>query len=403
MFTDSIYVDKLLASRNNGQIKIINGVKKCGKSVLIGDYIKKLTLEDVTYDRIFERNLTEMFGKTIPLNAELEQEIRKYFSKFEGSDTRIYLLLDNIINLDNWVDFVVKVSTIPNMEMLVTASHGIKMNDELKEKLAERYEVLEMFPLSFKEYVIQNNLPYDRVIREDLINYIHFGGFPNVIQSEKKSVKLDTLEMYWDSTVIMDLAIRYNIRNIIDENKAIVYMSSTLGNPLSISNILSYMKDGGSQITYPTITTYIKGLIDSNILYPIQRYDTVNNVLVNAGTRYYVVDTGLSCVKVGSGKFNDELLLKNVLYLEFRRRGYNVNIAKVGSNEITFLVEKDGESAYYEVCKTLIDPKFRNKRMRTLKLIKDNYPKHILSLDEENYSEFDIKHHNILDFLLNRK
>ena len=234
------------------------------------------------------------------------------------------------------------------------------------------------------------------------MNYIHLGGFPNVLLSPKDRVKQDILKLYWDSVVVMDTAIRNNIRNIEDEDMAIMYMCSTLGNPLSISNILSYMKNEGSQVTYPTITTYIKSLVDSNILYPIQRYDAINDTLINAGTRYYVVDTGLACARIGANVFNVELLLKNVVFLEFIRRGYKVNIAKVGTNEISFLAEKDGKKDYYEVCKTLTDTKFRNKRFRSLKLIKDNYPKHILSLDEQNYSEFDIKHQNVIDFLLNR-
>ena len=402
MFTDSIYVDKLLNTRNNGNVKIINGVKKCGKSVLLADYVKKLSNEEVSYNKIYERNLVSSYLKRIPTAEDLEQDIREYFKSYIGTETEIYLLLDNIVNVKNWESLLASLINISNLEIIVTASHSIKTNLVLDKVLLNKYDIIEMFPFSFKEYVISNNIPYDRATSEDVYRYIKLGGFPDILLSPKERVKVNLLNLYWDSTVVMDTAIRNNIRNIEDEDMAIMYMCSTLGNPLSISNILSFMKKEGSQVTYPTITTYIKSLVDSNILYPIQRYDTINETLINAGTRYYVVDTGLACIKIGTNKFNDELLLKNIIFLEFKRRGFEVNIAKVGTNEISFLVEKDGKKEYFEVCKTLNDTKFRNKRFRALKLIKDNYPKHILSLDDQNYSEFDIKHQNIVDFLLNR-
>lgn len=257
-----------------------------------------------------------------------------------------------------------------------------------------------MHPLSFKEYLLfSNQTESDKEVAFN--NYMQFGAFPTVVLNESKQLKNDFLRALYDSIVVKDIVTRHSIRYVETLYKVIRFLFDTVGNPLSVQKIVNTIKSSGGETSHEMIGNYLRYLEEAYVFYPIKRYDLKGKEILKTQGKYYGIDTGIRNLIVSPESANFGFVLENLVYLELRRRGYEVHIGKINNVEIDFYCLKLDEVIYIQVTQSLIDAETREREFRSILSINDNYPKIILSLDKIDFSTQGILHINLLDFLLN--
>ena len=296
----------------------------------------------------------------------------------------------------------------PNVDLYITGSNAYLLSGELATLLSGRYVEINMLPLSFKEYCeIKASNNKDEVFSE----YLLTGGFPYVagmVGNEKINAYLDGI---YNTVIVKDIEER-DKRKSVDKNKRKItdttllktlskYLSSVIGSPVSIKSIADYLISNGRKTSSNTVGDYVESLVESYIFYVAERFDIVGKNLLKSNVKYYIIDTGLRNLLIARQNKDIGYLIENTVYFELLRRGYKVNIGKIGNSEVDFVAQKNGVIEYYQVTATMIDENTFDREMKPLKAIKDNYKKTVLTLDRfslGNYNGIEIK--NIIDWLI---
>lgn len=388
------YLEKLVSYTDKNLIKVITGVRRCGKSFLLQLFRNSLMARGIPEDHIIYLNFEDLeyqdIQDTNALNSYLTQRV--------VDQSRYYILLDEVQFIENWERVVNSLRLKDHIDLTLTGSNASLLSSELATLLAGRYVQIEMFPLSFVEYLeFSDQVESDKEIAFN--EYMQFGSFPTVVLNESKQLKTDFLRALYDSIIIKDIVTRHKVKDVETLHKVVRFLFDAIGNPLSIHKIVNTIKSSGGESSHEMIGNYLKYLEEAYVFYPIKRFDLKGKEILKTQGKYYGIDTGMRNLIVSPASANFGFVLENLVFLELKRRGYEVYIGKINEMEIDFYCRKLNEIFYIQVAQSLVEEQTRAREFKSLLSVSDNYPKIILSMDRIDFSSQGIENINVINFL----
>lgn len=399
MIQREVYLSKLRQLKNQNVIKVITGIRRSGKSTLLEAFKIELIASGVSSGNIIYINFEERENLHFTNWTTLYDEI----TKTVNNDNYYYIFLDEVQLINDFEKLINSLYVKKNIDLYITGSNAYLLSSELATLLTGRYVPINVQPYSFKEYVLANS--HEKNIDGLFRKYINDSCFPEAVtlsQHNEEMVK-DYLQTIYETVIIKDIAQRYKLRNIHNLQRTIAFLFDSIGSYVSPTNIAKELnKYSRKTISHNTIIKYLEYLTQSYVLYAAPRYDLKGKELLTTNEKYYLVDLGLKNVML-TNTYDSDLghKLENVVYFELIRRGGRVYAGKINDKEIDFVVQKDkNERAYYQVAYTVSDEKTFEREISSLKSIKDNHPKYLLTLDFDNTGIDGIQKVNIIDWLL---
>ena len=405
------YLDFLVKSKDRQIIKVVSGVRRCGKSTLFEIYKDFLLENGVAKNQIISINFEDMDYEELTDYKKLYGYIKSKMIR----DKKNYIFLDEIQHVDKFEKVVDSLFIKENTDLYITGSNAYFMSSELSTLLSGRYIELKMLPLSFKEYY-QAKLEYEKMeqkenrISKTLIQYyngyIVNSSFPYTLQldSDLKNIH-EYLSGIYNSVLLKDIVARLKISDVMRLESVVKYIFDNIGNLTSLSKIGNTLTSMGRKTDAKTIEKYIRGLTDSLLVHEVSRYNIKGKEFLSTLSKYYVADLGLRQMILGNRNIDMGHILENVIYLELLRRKGNVYVGQFDKNEIDFVVINSNEIEYYQVALTVLDENTLKRELDAFKNIKDNYPKYLITLDDVMVNtDYDgIKVVNALEWLLEGK
>ncbi len=392
------YLKKMIDAKDTDFIKVITGVRRSGKSTLLLMFRDYLLANGVKEENIVHIN----FESAKYDDIKDYKDLYKYIED-KVKDDKIYLLLDEIQSVSSWEKAINSFKVDFNMDIYITGSNAYLLSSELSTLLSGRYIEIKMYPLSFKEFLVFNN--YDENNLEEKFNeYLKYGGLPAItLIKGNDELILSYLNDIYNTIVKKDIIDRNNIKDVALLENIIKYLFNNVGSPISSNKISDYLNSNKvvQKSNHQTIDNYLNMLEKSYIIYKADRTDVKSKSLLKTLGKYYVSDSGIRNIILGFRNINEGHLLENIVYLELLRRGYRVNIGKIGDYEVDFVAENPHTIRYYQVAQSISDEDVRAREIRSLENIPDNYEKIILSMDKSINNDYNgIKVRNIISWLL---
>jgi predicted AAA+ superfamily ATPase len=394
------YLDFLIRSKDRNIIKVVSGVRRCGKSTMFELFRDYLLKNGVKKEQIININFEELEYEELCDYKKLYEFVMKKIK----SDKKYYLFLDEIQNVDKFEKAVDSFFVKKNIDIYITGSNAYFMSGEIATLLSGRYIELKMLPLSFSEYregfALYRN---ENIGDEKLYNsYLSESSFPYILQlgGQEKEIK-DYLNGIYSSVLLKDIISRQKISDVMMFESVVKFVFDSIGSPLSINKIANTMTSLGRKIDNKTIEKYMQGLCDSLILYHAKRYNIKGRQFLATLGKYYIVDIGLRNIMLGNKGIDIGHILENVIYLELLRRGFNVFVGIIDEYEVDFVAENAKGRIYVQVSATVRDENTFEREVRPLKKINDNFPKYLITLDNDPDTQFDgIYKINAINWLL---
>lgn len=390
------YLNTLIDFKDKHIIKVLTGIRRCGKSTLFILFQNYLLNNGVNKEQIISINFEDIdYEELLDYKA-----LYKYIKERLIPNKMNYIFLDEIQNVPNYQKAVDSLFIKNNVDLYLTGSNAYLLSGEIATLLSGRYIEIQMLPLSFKEYVSYFNDKTD--LSRKYTDYLINSSFPYTLElnGSKKNIR-EYLGGIYSTVVLKDIIARKNINDVFMLESIIRFMFDNIGNLCSIKKIADTMTSDGRKITSPTVENYLSALVDSYILYKVRRYDIKGKQYLKTGEKYYVVDIGLRYYLLGTKKVDMGHILENIIYLELLRRGYEIYIGKVGSTEVDFIAINDEGIEYYQVALTVHDEKTLERELYPLNSISDHNPKYLLTLDDDPPTSHNgIKQLNAIDWLL---
>ncbi len=390
------YIERLKSLRDKKIIKVITGVRRCGKSTLMALFQQELMQSGVKKRQIININF-EDYDFLELRNAKV---LFEYISHHLSKENRNYVFLDEIQHVENYADVVDALFVKDNIDIYITGSNAYLLSSEIATLLSGRYVEIQLLPLSFKEYVFAtgdtNNL------ERKYADYIKFSSFPYAMAFERDwQLTDDYLKGIYSTIVLKDVVQRNRISDAVMLENVMAFLADNIGNTLSVKKIADTLTSSGRKADVKTIEKYLYALCQSFILYPAKRYNIKGRQLLKTMEKYYLVDVALRNTLLGSKNTDFGRVLENVVYLELLRRNHHVYVGKTDALEVDFVTANMQKVAYYQVAATVLDKITLERELKPLRAIKDNYPKTILTLDTMPVVFHNgIKQQNVLDWLL---
>lgn len=390
------YIERLKSLRDKKIIKVITGVRRCGKSTLMALFQQELMQSGVKNRQIININF-EDYDFLELRNAKV---LFEYISHHLSKENRNYVFLDEIQHVENYADVVDALFVKDNIDIYITGSNAYLLSSEIATLLSGRYVEIQLLPLSFKEYVFAtgdtNNL------ERKYADYIKFSSFPYAMAFERDwQLTDDYLKGIYSIIVLKDVVQRNRISDAVMLENVIAFLADNIGNTLSVKKIADTLTSSGRKADVKTIEKYLYALCQSFILYPAKRYNIKGRQLLKTMEKYYLVDVALRNTLLSSKNTDFGRVLENVVYLELLRRNHHVYVGKTDALEVDFVTANMQKVAYYQVAATVLDKITLERELKPLRAIKDNYPKTILTLDTMPVVFHNgIKQQNVLDWLL---
>lgn len=399
MVEREFYLKRLWQLKDQNLIKVITGIRRCGKSTLLELFKIELLNDGIAHENIIFLNFEERGNLHLTNWTTLYDEIIEKVNPEE----KYYIFLDEVQLINDFEKLVNSLFTKKNIDLYVTGSNAYLLSSELATLLTGRYIAINLQTYSFKEYTLafKKEKNTDKLFRK----YINESSFPEAVTLSKIDGNLvnDYLQSIYDTVIIKDIAQRYNLRNINNLHRIVSFLFDSIGSYVSPTNIASQLnKNSPKKISHNTIIKYLGFLTQSYILYAAPRFDIKGKELLSTNEKYYVVDLGLKNIAT-TNKHGADLgrKLENIVYFELLRRGGKIFVGKHNDKEIDFVVQKaNNEREYYQVAYTVNDEKTFNREISAFKRIKDNYPKFLLTLDYDNTNIAGIQKINVIDWLL---
>lgn len=376
-------------------IKVITGMRRVGKSTFLKLLINRFIKEGISENRILYINKESLEFDYIKSYTELYTEIKAHYTKH---DDRLFLFIDEIQEIELWEKAVTSILSDDIADIYITGSNAHLLSSELATLISGRFVEIPLYPLSFTEYSVFRNLEADTSLFKE---YIKFGGFPGIHHSElRDDIAFQYIASIFDSIVLKDVVKRNNIRNVALLEKIIHFLLDNMSSVFSAKRVADFLKKEQRNIGIETVYNYIHFLEAAFIIYRVPRYDLKGKKFLETNEKYYLGETSLRHGILGFREDTINALLENIVFLELKRRGYNVYIGKSQDREIDFVIEKDNRKAYIQVCYLLASDKTVEREFSVLLEVKDNYPKYVLSMDELWGDEYKgVQRINIVDFL----
>lgn len=393
------YLKQLINWRDKKVIKVITGVRRCGKSTLMDLYKSCLLEQGVANEQIISINFEDY--DYIDLLAS--RNFYAYVKERILSDGRMtYCFFDEIQNVKDFERVVDSLYIKPNVDIYITGSNAYMLSSELATLLSGRYVEIKMLPLSFKEYVEASG--DERELARKYRSYIETSSFPYVLDMKQDArVIREYLNGIYNTIVVKDITQRNKFPDTMMLESVLRFAYDNIGNILSTKKIADTMTSDGRKIDTKTVEKYLNALMESYMLYQCKRYNIKGKQYLKTLDKYYAVDMGMRKVLLGSKAMDAGHILENIVYLELLRRGYDVYIGKVDDLEVDFVAMDDKGMTYYQVSATVRDEKTLKRELASLQSINDNYPKILLTLDDDPEMEYaGIRKINALDWLLGK-
>ena len=393
------YFNQLLGYKDKSIIKVITGVRRCGKSTLLELYKNYLFSNGIDSKQVISINFEDYryYDLLEPeaLHAYIDERIIK--------NSKMYLFLDEIQNVKDYQRVVNSFYLNDKIDIYMTGSNSYMLSGELATLLTGRYVQLEMLPFSFSEFVEINS--YGDNLERAYQRYIETSSFPYAFQlSYELNQVRDYLKSLYNTVVLKDIVARKNISDVMMLESVLRFLADNIGSILSTKKISDTMTSDGRSINVRSVESYINAFIESYIVYQAKRYDIKGKQYLKTLEKYYLVDIGLRNTMLGSNSGRDVgHVLENVVFLELLRRGYDVYIGKVDNFEVDFVAKGAHEVKYVQVAASVRDSKTLDREIRPLQKIQNNYPKCIMTLDIDPLADYDgIKKFNVLDYLMHK-
>ena len=398
------YLLQLLSWKDEPIIKVITGIRRCGKSTLLKQYQNHLLQNEIKQEQIISINFEELEYEHLLDYKALYQYIKERLCP----NRMTYILLDEIQKVPFFEKTVDSLYVKENIDHYITGSNAYLLSSDLATLLTGRYVEISMLPLSFREYIEATGMPPGQAFAE----YMKSGGLPYIATMNRTDEKTETyLEGIYNTVIVRDIEDRQNRREQDPEKRQITdipllktiarYLASVIGSPVSIKSITDYLVSSGRKISPNTVSSYVEALTQSFVFYPAERFDLVGKQLLKANKKLYMVDLGLRSHILPRRQYDLGFSIENIVFFELMRRGYQVTIGKYQTTEVDFVAQKQGILTYYQVTADMTAQETFEREMRPLKKIKDNYEKTVLTLDYFSLGNYDgINVVNVLDWLL---
>lgn len=401
------YLEKLKLWKDEQIIKVVTGIRRCGKSTLLMQYQDYLKQSGVDADRIIAINFEELEYEELCDYKKLYEYIKARLSV----DKTTYIFLDEIQKVPYFEKAVDSLYVKQGTDIYITGSNAYMLSGDLATLLSGRYVEISMLPLSFAEYLQVNSKDKDSAFAD----YMRYGGMPFIATAEKTEEKITTyLEGIYNTVIVKDIEDRQKrkewdnsdtgrITDISLLKTVAKYLSSVIGSLVTVRSIANYLVSSGRKISPNTVSDYVNALTESFIFYPAERFDIVGKQLLKTNTKYYMVDLGIRNLILPKKSYDLGFSVENVVYFELLRRGYKVSVGKYGNTEIDFVAERNGELEYIQVTADMTAKETFDREMAPLTAVKDNYRKRVLTLDKftvGNYDGIEVK--NVVEWLTDK-
>ena len=390
------YLDKLTSLKDKRIIKVLTGIRRCGKSTILSEFKNKLISEGVPEKNIISINFEDANNMEL-LDA---MKLHKYIIDNTNEAEKNYVFLDEIQNVNKFEKCVNSLFLRDYLDIYITGSNSYMLSSELATYLTGRYIQIHVLPLSFKEYLSYYGETDELKKYND---YITYGGFPYLINLDNREEKFNYLDSVYNTVIMKDVISRKKINDPLILDSICKFLFDNIGSNVSTKKISDTLISEGRKNSVHTIEEYLNALLESYVLYRVNRFDIKGKQLLKTQEKYYLSDLGLRTYLLGN-YYNKDLghILENVIFLELKRRGYRIYIGKNNVNEVDFVVETNDEYIYIQVALSVRDEETLKRELRPLETINDHFKKYIMTLDYDTNNYNGIKQISAIDFLLGR-
>jgi predicted AAA+ superfamily ATPase len=396
------HLNKLLPFVDKPVIKVITGIRRCGKSTLLRQIVQKLENKNVSPEQIILINMELMEFDHLKNYHDFYSYIKEKQSKSTG---KFYVLIDEVQEVNEWEKAINSLLAEQNSDIYITGSNAKMLSSELATLLSGRYVEFKIYPLVFSEFLMFRNKKKQGIkINNEFNLFLKYGGFPGLHHIElEDSIIRQYLQSIYNSVLLKDVIVRNSIRDAVMLDNISKYLIDNSGKITSAKGISDYMKSQKRKASVDTVLNYIRFSCDALLFEKVERYDVKGKRLLETNEKYYMSDIGLRFATLGYTPQSISSQLENIVYLELKSRDFNVTIGKVDDFEIDFIATKGNEKCYFQVCTNLTDQKVIEREYRSLEMVSDSFPKYVLSLDKGfETTTSGIKWMNIIDFLLDK-
>ncbi len=380
-------------------IKVLTGIRRSGKSVMLELIKDELRARGVTEEQLVAFNFEDMRNAQLCTAEALHDELVRRAASIQG---KIYFFFDEIQEVERWERCVNSLRVEMDCDIYITGSNAKLLSGELATYLAGRYVEFIIYPFSFSEFLaLYHSVEPDADTRTCFDRYLTFGGMPYLANLRfDETACRQYLRDLFNSVELKDIVKRNNVRDVDMLERIIAYVTANIGTTFSSTAISKYLKNEGRRVSPETVLNYLKACSDAFLFYQVRRQDLQGKKILTVNEKYYVADHGIREAVVGGNMRDINLVLENIVFMEALRRGYSVTVGKVGEREIDFVCERHGEKCYIQVAYLLAAEETVQREFGVYEHVQDNFPKYVVSLDEFDMSRNGVRHYNIRDFLL---
>lgn len=396
MIKRKFYLEKIVKLIDTEDIKVITGVRRCGKTVLLKQIIDELENRGIASENIIYMSFESSKYKNIRNDDDLDEFI---FSKTNNLNGKFYLLFDEIQKVKNWEVSLNSYRVDLECDIYITGSNSQLLSGELATLISGRYISINMLPFSFKELIQYYDEMHENIDEIKLFEqYLSYGGFPGLLNYENEEKEKYLYDLY--STIVLnDILYKNKVKDLDLLERLMEFMISNIGQLFSANSISKYIKNENRKTTPHTIINYMGYARNAFIFYQIKRENIKQKKKLLISDKYYLVDSGFYFIFNGSTQRNWGQLLENIVFLELIRQGYSITIGKIQDLEVDFVCRKANQIKYIQVSQSILDENTRKREFKSLEKISDSYPKYVISMDSFDFSANGIIHLNIIDFL----
>ena len=393
------YMARIRPFIDGNLIKVLTGIRRSGKSVMLELIKDELRARGVTEEQLIAFNFEDMRNAQLCTAEALHDELVRRAASIKG---KIYFFFDEIQEVERWERCVNSLRVEMDCDIYITGSNAKLLSGELATYLAGRYVEFIIYPFSFSEFLaLYHSVEPDADTRTCFDRYLTFGGMPYLANLRfDETACRQYLRDLFNSVELKDIVKRNNVRDVDMLERIIAYVTANIGTTFSSTAISKYLKNEGRRVSPETVLNYLKACSDAFLFYQVRRQDLQGKKILTVNEKYYVADHGIREAVIGGNMRDINLVLENIVFMEALRRGYSVTVGKVGEREIDFVCERHGEKCYIQVTYLLAAEETVQREFGVYEHVQDNFPKYVVSLDEFDMSRNGVRHYNIRDFLL---
>ncbi len=400
MIRRELYLKKIRPFMDTTVVKVLTGIRRCGKSVLLEQIRDELKNKNIAETRILFLNFESAVDSRVQSSQTVREAVKECGSRHPGE--RVYLLFDEIQELSGWETLINSLLVDYNVDIYLTGSNARLLSGELATYLGGRYVEIRVYPFSFAEVVALLGQQQASLDLHELFRiYIVRGGFPFLYNYPFSDADAGQYIIdIFNSTILKDIAQRNGVRDIAQLRRLVLFFIANVGNTFSASSLIKFLKNQRRSVSTETIYNYIDYCRAACLLHLVQRQDLAGKALLSTQEKIYLADHGIREALYGNNQRDINQVLENIVYMELLRRGYEVTVGKTKNAEVDFCARKGSHTVYVQVCYLLSSEETVEREFSALAAIPDNYPKYVLSMDELDLSRNGLIHRNIRNFLL---